>query len=72
MAQTICEAPLPGGRSADGFQSGRSSIQNRPFAFTMINGDCFAFAGLWGALKDPATGEWLQTSPFATSQTNLR
>lgn len=42
----------------------------KPYAFSLANGEPFAFAGLWDAWKEPATGEWLQTFAIITTTAN--
>lgn len=41
-----------------------------PYAYSLSNGQPFAFAGLWDAWKDPANGEWLQTFAIITITAN--
>ena len=63
---------------ADGFYEwqksdvahGKSKQTKKPFAYTLRNGEPFAFAGLWDAWKDPANGEWLQTFAVITTEAN--
>jgi len=42
----------------------------KPYAYSLSTGEPFAFAGLWDAWKDPATGEWLQTFAIVTTTAN--
>ncbi|HEY6413060.1 MAG TPA: SOS response-associated peptidase [Edaphobacter sp.] len=42
----------------------------RPFAFTMADGQPFAFAGLWSAWKCPENGDWLQSFAIITTEAN--
>lgn len=42
----------------------------KPYAYTLSNGQPFAFAGLWDAWRDPANGEWLQTFAIITTTAN--
>jgi putative SOS response-associated peptidase YedK len=42
----------------------------QPFAFDLVNGSMMAFAGLWDAWKDPASGEWLQSFTIITTDAN--
>jgi len=42
----------------------------KPYAYSLSNGQPFAFAGLWDAWKDPANGEWLQTFAIITTTAN--
>lgn len=42
----------------------------QPYAFTLSDGQPFAFAGLWDAWKDSANGEWLQTFAIITTDPN--
>ena len=57
---------------ADGFYEWQKidPKTKRPFAYTLSNGEPFAFAGLWDAWKDPANGEWLQTFAVITTDAN--
>lgn len=42
----------------------------KPYAFAKRDAMPFAFAGLWDAWKDPATGEWLRASSIITTEPN--
>src|SRR5581483_3106259 len=42
----------------------------KPYAYSLSNGQPFAFAGLWDAWKDPVNGEWLQTFAIITTTAN--
>lgn len=42
----------------------------QPYAFTLKDDAPFAFAGLWDAWKDSATGEWLQSYTIITTDPN--
>ena len=42
----------------------------QPFVFTLKDEGLFAFAGLWDAWKDPATGDWLQSYTIITTEPN--
>jgi putative SOS response-associated peptidase YedK len=42
----------------------------KPYAYSLSNGQPFAFAGLWDAWKDPVHGEWLQTFAIVTITAN--
>ena len=57
---------------ADGFYEWQKldAKTRKPFAYTLSNGEPFAFAGLWDAWKDPATGEWLQSFAVITTSAN--
>ena len=57
---------------ADGFYEWQKidPKTKKPFAYTLGNGEPFAFAGLWDAWKDPANGEWLQTFAVITTEAN--
>ncbi len=57
---------------ADGFYEWQKldPKTKKPFAYTLSNGEPFAFAGLWDAWKDPANGEWLQTFAIITTDAN--
>jgi putative SOS response-associated peptidase YedK len=41
----------------------------QPYAFELINGNTFAFAGVWDAWKDPQ-GHWLQSFAIVTTDAN--
>jgi len=41
-----------------------------PYGFDLTNGHMMAFAGLWDAWKDPATGQWLQSYTIITTDAN--
>ena len=57
---------------ADGFYEWMKldAKTKKPYAFAMKDALPFAFAGLWDAWKDPATGEWLQTFSIVTTEPN--
>ncbi len=57
---------------ADGFYEWQKLTPKlkKPFAYTLRNGEPFAFAGLWDAWKDPETGAWLQTFAVITTDAN--
>lgn len=42
----------------------------KPYVYTLTEGQPFAFAGLWDAWKDPATGDWLQSFAIITTIAN--
>lgn len=42
----------------------------QPYAIAMTSREPFAFAGLWDAWKDPATGYWLQSFALVTTTPN--
>lgn len=44
--------------------------QKQPYAIAMKDGSIFAFAGLWDAWKDKATGQELQTFTILTTDPN--
>lgn len=44
--------------------------KKQPYAYTMKDGQPFAFGGVWSAWKDPANGEWLQTFAIITTIAN--
>jgi putative SOS response-associated peptidase YedK len=54
---------------ADGFYEWTKK-QGEAFRFTLQHPSVFAFAGLWDAWKDPATGEWLQSYAIITTEPN--
>ena len=66
FAQHRCLVP------GDGFFEWKKiGKKNNPkFAFGMKGGEPFAFAGLWGAWKNPGTGEWLQSFTILTTDPN--
>ncbi|WP_263413769.1 SOS response-associated peptidase [Terriglobus aquaticus] len=43
---------------------------NPKYEIAMTNGEPFAFAGLWGAWKNPETGQWLQSYTILTTDPN--
>jgi putative SOS response-associated peptidase YedK len=57
---------------ADGFYEWQkiSPKTKKPVAYTLADGQPFAFGGLWDAWKDPANGEWLQTFAVITTEAN--
>ena len=57
---------------ADGFYEWKKldAKTKQPIAYTLSEGQPFAFAGLWDAWKDPHTGEWLQTFAIVTTTAN--
>ena len=57
---------------ADGFYEWQKidPKTKKPFVYTLAKGEPFAFAGLWDAWKDPATGEWLQSFAVITTEAN--
>jgi putative SOS response-associated peptidase YedK len=42
----------------------------QPYAFTLKSRELFAFAGLWDAWKEPASGDWLQSFAIVTTEPN--
>ena len=46
------------------------SRNNPKFAFLLKDRPLFAFAGLWGAWKDPGRNEWLQSFTILTTDPN--
>jgi len=57
---------------ADGFYEWKKldPKTKKPFAYTLSNGQPFAFGGLWDAWKNPETGDWLQTFAIITTEAN--
>ena len=57
---------------ADGFYEWKRLDEKtkQPYSFGLKSGQLLAFAGLWDAWKDPATGEWLQTFSIVTTEAN--
>ncbi len=57
---------------ADGFYEWMKldAKTKKPYSFAMRDATPFAFAGLWDAWKDTATGEWLQTFAIVTTEPN--
>ena len=57
---------------ADGFHEWQkiTAKTKKPFVYTLTQSKPFAFAGLWNACKNPATGEWVQTSAVVTTIAN--
>ena len=57
---------------ADSFYEWRKlRPKNNPkFEITLKDGEPFAFAGLWGAWKNPETGDWLQSYTILTTDAN--
>ena len=57
---------------ADGFYEWKKldAKTKQPFAYSLSNGEPFAFAGLWDAWKNPQTGEWLQSFAIITTDAN--
>lgn len=57
---------------ADGFYEWKKldAKAKQPIAYTLREGQPFAFAGLWDAWKDPATGQWLQSFAIVTTTSN--
>ena len=57
---------------ADGFYEWQKldAKTKKPFVYTLTQSQPFAFAGLWDAWKDAATGEWLQTFAVITTIAN--
>ena len=66
FAQHRCLVP------ADGFFEWQKLRKkgNPKFAFELAGGAPFAFAGLWGAWKDPGSGKWLQSFTILTTDPN--
>lgn len=56
---------------ADGFYEWPKDARppKQPYAFSLINGNPFAFAGVWDAWKD-AEGHWLQSFAIVTTEAN--
>lgn len=44
--------------------------EKKPYAVTLRDPTPFAFAGLWDAWRDPASGEWLQSFAIVTTDAN--
>ena len=42
----------------------------QPYALTLKSREPFAFAGLWDAWKEPASGDWLQSFAIVTTEPN--
>ncbi|HUG46955.1 MAG TPA: SOS response-associated peptidase [Candidatus Limnocylindria bacterium] len=56
---------------ADGFYEWRREGRRRdPFLIRPADGSTMAFAGLWAAWKDPASGEWLLSAAVVTTAAN--
>jgi putative SOS response-associated peptidase YedK len=57
---------------ADGFYEWKKldAKTKQPYAFSMRDGEPFAFAGLWDAWKDPDQGGWLQSFTIITTTPN--
>ena len=57
---------------ADSFYEWRKIRQknNPKFEIALGDGKPFAFAGLWGAWKNPETGDWLQSYTIITTDPN--
>jgi putative SOS response-associated peptidase YedK len=57
---------------ADGFFEWKrlNEKTKQPYAFTLKNREPFAFAGLWDAWKEPASGDWLQSFAIVTTEPN--
>lgn len=57
---------------ADGFYEWKKidPKTKQPYAYTLSNGQPFAFAGLWDAWKNPETGERLQSFAIITTTPN--
>ena len=57
---------------ADGFYEWKKldPKTRQPYAYTLNNGEPFAFAGLWDAWRDPANDEWLQSFAIITTTAN--
>ncbi len=57
---------------ADGFYEWKKldAKTKQPYVYTLCDGAPFAFAGLWDAWKDPATGDWLQSFAILTTEAN--
>ena len=57
---------------ADGFYEWKklNAKTRQPFAYTLRQGQPFAFAGLWDAWKNPDTGDWLQSFAILTTGAN--
>ena len=57
---------------ADGFYEWKKidPKTKQPHAYTLSNGQPFAFAGLWDAWKHPESGEWLQSFAIITTIPN--
>ena len=67
FAQHRCLIP------ADGFFEWQKLRKrgNPKFEFGMKGGAPFAFAGLWGAWKNPMPGDWLQSFTILTTDANV-
>lgn len=50
----------------------KAKPKKQPFAFSLRDGEPFAFAGLWDAWRDPSTpdGTWLQSFSLVTTDAN--
>lgn len=48
----------------------KAKPRKKPIRFWLKNDPVFAFAGLWDAWKNPATGEWLQSFAIITTEAN--
>lgn len=57
---------------ADGFYEWKKidPKTKQPWAYTLTDGQPFAFAGLWDAWKNPDTGDWLQSFAVITTTPN--
>jgi putative SOS response-associated peptidase YedK len=57
---------------ADGFYEWKKldAKTKQPFAYSLKDGEPFAFAGLWEAWKDPGDGSWLQSYSIITTMPN--
>ena len=57
---------------ADGFYEWKKldAKTKQPFAYSLKDGEPFAFAGLWEAWKDPGDGSWLQSYSIITTTPN--
>ena len=54
----------------DGFYEWKKTgTSKQPFCFEVINGDLFAFAGLWDGWKDPS-GNWIKNCTILTTTPN--
>ena len=57
---------------ADGFYEWQrvDAKTKKPYAFSLSSGGPFAFAGLWDAWKDAASGAWLESFAIVTTTAN--
>jgi putative SOS response-associated peptidase YedK len=57
---------------ADGFYEWKrlNEKTKQPYAFTLKSREPFAFACMWDAWKEPASGDWLQSFAIITTEPN--